>query len=270
MDVDGLQDRFALKKFSFLSVRYVSLVKELTVSRFKVSEQGTFLGFFWTLLYPLLSLGILYSLFSGNIGREIPHYGVYLFAGLIMWNLFSNATTRGLGSILFMRGILKNINMPYEVPVISEVFVRFISFILELLILYAIIIVSGVGVGVEILAVPFILMLALLLILSLSFLLAVLNVFFSDVNHVWALTLNVLFFTTPVFYDPSRLIGGPFIALYNLNPVANVIVFMRDVSLFHRMPRMDLVVYTSVFVLASFAVTFFILKRMEPRIAEEL
>ncbi|MBU0761966.1 MAG: ABC transporter permease, partial [Candidatus Altiarchaeota archaeon] len=252
MSETKLLSRRDIKTFDFLSDRYLNLIKELTLSRFKLSEQSTFLGFLWTLLYPILSVLIFYMLFSSNIGSHVEHFGIYLFIGVISWNLFSNTTSRGLGSLMMTREILKNSSIPYEVVVVSEVLVRFISFIFEIFALFALLLLTGVGVQEMILLLPFIILLEFMLAVSISFILSCLNLFFSDIGYIWSLTLNIMFFTTPVFYDPIYLIPESVSWLYHLNPMANIMYAFRDVTLYGRLPNMEMLGYTFLFCTISF------------------
>jgi len=270
MEDEGLKDRTEVRKFDFLSGLYLNLIREITISRFKLSEQGSLMGFAWTLAYPLLSTALFYVLFAGNIGSGISHFGAYAFSGIITWNLFSNATNRGLGSIVFMRDILRNANIPYEVPPISEVLVRFIAFILEIFALMGIMAATGTGFGVEIIALPALLVLEFLLILGISMLLAVLNVFISDINHIWSLVLTMVFFTTPVFYNVEKIIPKDKMWLYALNPLANIMVAIRDVTIFHRWPDMPAMAYTLVFCTVFLVASFKLLKATESMMSEEL
>ena len=270
MNEPKLRDRQNLKKFSFLSVKYLNLLKELTLSRYKLSEQTTVMGFFWTLLYPILSVGLFYILFSENIGSGIPHYGIYLFSGMIAWNLFSNATTRGLSSIMVNSTILKNANIPFEISVFSEVFVRCISYIFEILFLILLIIVVGIGFNWTILFLPVVVLIEFTLIIAISLLLATLNVYFNDINHIWALILTLAFFTTPVIYNVEKIIPASWFWLYTLNPLASIMISMRDIIIYQKLPDLMNLGYTIMFTVFALALNFMILKKMEYHMLKEI
>ena len=265
-----LIDRSRMNKFPFLGENYMCLLWELTISRFKLSEQTKFMGFLWTLLYPVLSVGLFYVLFSSNVGQGIEHFAAYLFSGMIMINLFSNATNRGLGSILQMRGLLKNARIPFEIPVISEVSVRTISFFMEIIALFIIMAATGVSFTLELLLLPYLIFLEMMLILSISTILAVLNVFVSDIIHIWSLMLSLLFFTTPVFYNVEKIIPPQYLWIYELNPLASIMMAIRDVTIFHTLPATKTILYLTLLCFVMMTGSFLLLKKVEPLMAEEL
>ncbi len=115
--------------------KYSNLLRELTLFNFKLRDQGTVLGFIWTLLHPFLMLTILYMLFSKRLGKGIEHYEIYLLIGIIQWNFLSTGTNEGLKSIMNNRSILRNIYIFRTAVVVSSVLAVAISFLLELLVL---------------------------------------------------------------------------------------------------------------------------------------
>src|SRR5205807_5337716 len=71
--------------------RFVELTLTLARTEFKLRYFGSVLGYFWSLMRPLLFFGVIYVFFTEiiNVGKGIPHYGVYLLTGIVLWNFFS-------------------------------------------------------------------------------------------------------------------------------------------------------------------------------------
>jgi lipopolysaccharide transport system permease protein len=253
-----------------LDKKYINLVYELAVSDFKLREQGTVLGFIWTLLNPLLMLGLLYMLFAKRIGIGVEHYGIYLLIGILHWNLFSTATTQGLQSIMMKRETLRNIRIPGTAVVIGSVATVFISFILEMVILIGFLSFSKVGFSTAMFSFPLILVAQLILIAGLSLVLSCLNVYFKDMQHIWGVLLKMGFFLTPIFYPVPMFIPSAKAAIYSLNPMTQIIVFARDALIYKKAPSLAGFLFLFVSVSVIFAVAYFIFKKLEDGIIERI
>ncbi len=249
---------------------YVNRVCQLTLFNFKLRDQGTVLGFMWTLLNPLLMLTILYMLFSKRLGRGIDHYEIYLLIGIIQWNFLSGGTNEGLKSIMNNHWILRNINIPRSAVVLSSVLAVCISFLLELLVLGGFIVFSGLGFSPSIVFLPFVILIQLLLIIGISFVLSCLNVYFRDTGHIWNVILRIGFFTTPIFYSIPMFISKPKMIAYSLNPMTQLIIFTRQIILSKTAPPLPDMLFVFLAVLILLAACYSIFKRSEDGIIEKL
>src|SRR3989338_11260350 len=101
------------------SFAYLDVLWEMTRGEIKQRDQGTALGFLWTLLHPALIFAVLYGLFSKWVGKFVDGYVVYLLVGLVLWNFFQKATTYALGSFRRFRGTVLNYRFPREIVVLS-------------------------------------------------------------------------------------------------------------------------------------------------------
>jgi len=87
-----------------------SLILNFAVTELKIKYRNSLLGFFWTLLEPLMYLTVIYLVMSNIMKIEIEHFEIYLLLGLIMWNMFQKATTSGLDSLVSKK-IIGNPNL---------------------------------------------------------------------------------------------------------------------------------------------------------------
>ena len=92
--------------------QYLNLTKALAYSEFKLRDQGTALGFFWTLLYPLSIFIVLFSIFSKWMGTRIENFSSYLLVGIVLWNFFATSTSNALTIITRKAEFLKNLTFP--------------------------------------------------------------------------------------------------------------------------------------------------------------
>lgn len=250
--------------------KYINLVRELTFFNFKLRDQGTVLGFMWTLLHPFLMLTILYMLFSKRLGRGIEHYEIYLLIGIIQWNFLNIGTNEGLKSIMNNRSVLCNIYISRTAIVLGSVLAVFISFLLELLVLGGFIVFSGLGFSPAILFLPFLILIQLLLVISISLVLSCLNVYFRDTAHIWNIILKIGFFTTPIFYSIPMFISKAKMTAYFLNPMTQLIIFARQIILSKTPPPFMNMLLVFLAVLIILVVCYSVFKKLEDGIIERL
>src|ERR1700744_4627927 len=107
---------------AILSKQNRALLVELVRTDFKLRYQGSLLGYAWSLLRPLFMFVILYVVFVKvyPLGKGIPHYPVYLFVGIVLWNFFTEMTQQSLGSIVGRGDLIRKIRIPRWIIVFSS------------------------------------------------------------------------------------------------------------------------------------------------------
>ncbi|OGS10726.1 MAG: hypothetical protein A2285_05820 [Elusimicrobia bacterium RIFOXYA12_FULL_57_11] len=198
----------------------------LTRVEWRLRQQSTFLGFFWTLLNPALMFVVLYGLFIKWLGRAQSDYAVFLLVGIVEWNFFSTATSHGLSALLRRGPLLKNYPLAPEIPVFASVLSIYFSHVLELLALIAMLSFFQGRVTVSWFWLIAIDGIYLALACGVSLLLAGLFVFYSDIERMWGILLTAGFFMTPVFY-PLSVLTPDKSRLLNLSPLTAVIESSR-------------------------------------------
>jgi len=194
----------------------------LTRTEFRLRDQGTVIGFLWTLLHPLFIFLILHTLFRHAMAPLIPQYASCLLIGIVQWNFFSTGTSAGLTSLLRKSGLISSHSFPRVLVVLSAVSAVLLSHLLEWGVLLAALTALGARPGLGWLALPALIAAELALVVGVSCLLAVTAVRLRDLERAWSLILYGLFFMTPVFYTAEAL-GGSAPNLTALNPLAWVI-----------------------------------------------
>jgi lipopolysaccharide transport system permease protein len=228
------------------------------------------LGFFWTLLHPLLLLLVLYLLFRNRLGGQIEHFRIYLLIGIIHWSFFSTATTKAVNSIVQRRELVVNVFFPREILVIGDVGTVLISFVLEILVLFAFIAAEGIPVRMTWLLLPAIVALQTLLVVGFGLLLAGLKVFLQDIERIWTITLRIGFFLVPIFYTPDIIADEMQRRIFLLNPLTRIMGFSREILLQGTVPSPLWMAYTLGFGAALVFLSLRLFKRLEPSFAERL
>jgi len=222
-----------MAKFSALTQRYgysVILLKQLVKTDFKLRYQGSTLGYLWSLLRPLLIFCILYLVFTVflPVGKGVPHYPVYLLLGIVLWNYFGEVTSGGVGAIVGKGDLLRKINFPKYVIILSGSFSALINLALNFIIIAIFMIIGKVAISwMALLIIPLIIELFILS-LAMAFLLSALFVKFRDVSYIWEVIMQGAFYATPILYPLSKI---PVWAakLLILNPMAQIIQDARYV-----------------------------------------
>ena len=209
------------------------LLRELVVTDFKLRYQGSALGYAWSVLKPLFLFAILYIIFDKflSLGREIEHFPVYLLLGVVLWTFFSEATNQGLQSIVSRGDLIRKINFPKYIIVISGTFSSFINLAINLAVVFVFIIINGVDLSwTALLIVPLVVELYILA-LGIAFLLAALNVKLRDTGYLWEVFMQAAFYATPVIYPLQMVVAQSTQAaqILMLSPVAQIIQDARYV-----------------------------------------
>lgn len=203
------------------------LLAELVRTEFKLRYQDSALGFLWSLLKPLMMFAILYFVFGQllRIGSDIEHFAVYLLLGIVLWNFFVEATGQGLSAIVARGDLIRKINFPKYIIVVSGTISALINLGINMLVIAVFMVINGVDLLPT--APLFILPVLLLYVfaLSIAFFLSAANVKYRDVGHIWDVLIQAAFYATPILYpisivlERSEQIGS----LLMLNPVAMII-----------------------------------------------
>jgi ABC-2 type transport system permease protein len=196
----------------------------------KVKYQGSALGFLWSLANPLLLLVVYSFVFQVVFRSGVPHFGIYLMCGLLVWNAFSGSLGAATGSVVGNAGLVKKVRFPLSVLPLSAVGFAAVHFVLQLGVLVVVMVVIGYPFfGPQLLLLIPALAVALLFTVALSFVVAALNVRFRDTQHFVEIALVAWFWLNPIVYPVAFVrdrLGDHFWA-YFLNPMAGVITTMQ-------------------------------------------
>lgn len=208
-----------------LSKRNRVLLSELVRTDFKLRYQGSVLGYTWSLLKPLLLFVILYIVFVYflKIGKDVPHYPVYLLLGIVLWNFFSETTSQSLGSIVGRGDLIRKIRIPRWIIVFSSSISALINLLLNLVVVGVFMIINQVPLTATIFLLPFNILEIYLFALGLSLFLSAAYVKFRDVSYIWEVVLQAGFYATPIIY-PLGMITSMFVQKALLfSPIAQAV-----------------------------------------------
>lgn len=208
------------------------LLNELSKTDFKLRYQGSILGYLWAIIRPFLMFGTMYLVFAKflRFGDEIPHYPVYLLVGTVLWNFFIECTNQGIQSLLIRSDLMRKIAFPKWIIVLSATTTALINLGINFVVIILFSFFSGIAPSLGWLLVPFLILELYLLSLGLALLLGSVNIKYRDVQSIWEVVVQALFYAVPIIY-PIQMVAtySNFTAhLLMLNPIAQVIQDVRS------------------------------------------
>lgn len=244
-----------------------SLVRRDLRGRYK----GSFLGFLWTFVNPLLQL-LVYSLVFTNIMRveDVEIYYLYLFIALIPWLFFSNSIAGGASCIIAQKDMVSKIYFPREVIPISYVTSGFVNMLLCFIVVIAAVLISGIEVNVLTwLFLPVIFIIQYILVLGITMLVSAVTVYFRDLEHILGIIMMAWMYLTPIIYTPN-MVPDSFRMYFDLNPMTHIVTAYRDILYYGRMPEFSTLISSVVFGIVFLVIGFVSFGKLKRHFAEEM
>lgn len=223
--------RKATDKFRYSRV----ILKELVKTDFQLRYQGSFLGVAWSVLKPLMLFCVMYVVFVRflKFSDGTPTFPMVLLLGIGLWNFFSEATSMGLNGITGRGDVLRKVDFPKYIIVVSATVGSLISLAINMGVVLVFCVLTRVQFTWNVLWLPLNFLQLYMLALGVALLLATMNVFFRDIQHIWEVLMQALFYATPIIYPLSLVVvqlgpkGVIIQKLMLLNPTAQIIQDIR-------------------------------------------
>jgi lipopolysaccharide transport system permease protein len=194
----------------------------------KVRYKQTLLGVAWVIIQPLATT-LIFTIIFGNLAKmpsENLPYAVFALSGLVPWNYFSGAFSRGSVSLVGSSHLISKVYFPRLIIPIASVLGGLVDFVIVMGMVFALMIFYGIGLSPAVIALPLYVMLAIVTALAVSMWLSALNVQYRDVSYLVPFVAQFWLYATPVVY-PSNLVPAQWRLLYALNPMVSVVEGFR-------------------------------------------
>lgn len=234
---------------------------------------GSSLGFFWTVINPVLMLVTYTFIFSILLKLEFQaetgtfDFALYLFCGLLPWLAVQDSLQRGSSSLMENANLIKNVNFPSSFVPTHIVFSNVINELIGLGILLIAIVVSPYQLHWTVFLIPLVLVLQVFFTLGLTWLFSCFTVFFRDTVHFLSVVLMIWMFITPIFY-PSSVYPDRLVILLDINPMHHIVSIYRDLLLAGQFPDFSNIFYLSVFSLISFLIGYRVFSKNQSSFAD--
>jgi ABC-2 type transport system permease protein len=262
--------------------RLWTLAWALAVTDFRLKFFGSALGYLWQLMRPLMLFGVLYAVFSLflDVGEDVRYYPVALLLGIVLYSFFNEATSTSVRSLVVRENLVRKIDFPRLAVPLASVLTALFNLALNLVPVFVFLLASGGRPRLGWLALPFLLALLALFALGLGMLLSALFVRFRDVEPIWDVVLQIMFYASAIFFPIDLLLKGDYKWLGRVlmaNPLAAIVQELRHVMISPQYLsaheaiglRWRLLIPIGVVVLVT-AVGYAVFSREAPRIAEDL
>ena len=258
-----------------------NLIANLARRDLKAKYKKSLLGWMWSLINPAAPLAVYTFVFGIILKGRAPQAGngslkafsLYLFAGLVVWNLFSNTLSASMEALEDSGELLTKIYFPPECPAFAAVLGVVLQGAMETVILVVALAVAG-NLSWTMLLIPVVLVAVILLATGIGLVLSVANIHYRDVGYITTIAMQVLFYCTPIVYPleliPERVWGLPAQRLIGLNPVARCVSVMRDLVWHLRLPSAADGAYVLIVAGVVFALSWWWFSSRSPRVIEEL
>jgi ABC-2 type transport system permease protein len=276
--------------------RFWALTFTLARTEFKLRFYGSVLGYMWTLMRPLLLFGVLWIFFTkvGHVnsgkGPGEKYYGAQLLGSIVLFTFFVEGTTNAVRSVVDRENLVRKIHFPRLVIPLSVVLLGLFNLGLNLIVVAIFAIAAGVRPMLSWLELPLIILALVICATGLAMLLSAMFVHFRDIQPIWEVIAQILFYASPViisietvikaFHSPEHkfLMHHQYLLhVYMLNPLAVIFQQFRHAMITNATPSAGAVLgsWTSLLgalaiVVGLFVVGFTVFNRAAARIAENL
>jgi ABC-2 type transport system permease protein len=259
--------------------RFMHLTWTLAVTDFKLRFFGSVLGYLWQLMRPLMLFGVLYFVFTEfvRIGQQAPHFAVVLLLGIVIFTFFADATGAAVSSLVDRETMLRKIHFPRLVIPLSVVLTAYFNLLINLVAVAIFALAQGIEPRLTWLEFPVLLLILGIWAVGLSMLLSALYVRARDVQPIWEVVVQAMFYAAPVIYPIESIPQQQWAKFVMCNPLATIIEQARFAVVDPHAPTSAAAIgatgrlaIPAGIMIASVVVGFWVFNREAPRIAEQL
>jgi ABC-2 type transport system permease protein len=266
--------------------RFWHLTFNIALTQWKLRFFGSALGYLWQLVRPLLLFLVLYVFFTkvakvgANKGPEYHFYGAQLLASIVLFTFFGESTMNAVRGVVDNEVLVRKIQFPRLVIPLSIVLLALFNLSLNLIVVTIFALIAGVRPMLTWLEVPLIVGMLVVLCTGIAMLLSALFVYFRDVQPIWEVISQVIFYASPIIIPIATVqehLSPTLLHIYMLNPLAVIFQQFRHAFINHATPSAASLLGSTAqlaepigIVLVVFVLGFWVFNRIAPRVAEDL
>lgn len=255
-----------------------NLLYLLSLKELRTRYKKSILGWAWSLFNPLSQMLIFTVIFiyvfkaAAPIGDPsgLKNFPLYFMSGLLPFNFFSITVGVSIGAVQGGAGLIKKVQFPHEHLVFSVVVAQFITLMIELTMLAVAMFIGGNNI-LPWLPLLFVVLIFLALFSSgVALMLSAANVFYHDINYLWGILSQILFYATPIIYNPATINLRALVLIANYGPTGSFITSIHNIVYDLRVPGTGRLLELAVIGIATFFFGLWVFNRLSPHFAEEM
>lgn len=273
--------------------RFWHLTFNIAKTNWKMRFFGSFLGYIWQLIRPLLLFGVLYVFFTkvGHLnnqrtpnGKLIPsyrYYGAQLLGAIVLFTYLQEATIGSVRSVVDNEVLVRKVEFPRMVIPLSQVLLATFNLAGNLVVVFIFALISGVEPMLSWAELLPIIAMEAVFAAGLAMLLSTAFVYFRDIQPIWEVVLQILFYASPVIITMAtvqeHLHNGPLMKIYMANPMAILLQQFKHAVINHQAFGAEYYVGGNVWllvpiaiVIGTFGLGFWMFSRAAPNVADNL
>lgn len=212
------------------------LFEELVKRDFAKKYKRTVLGMLWSVLGPLMTLGVMALVFTQFFGRSMEHYIIYLFCGNLLYNFFKESTSTGMTALYDNSGIFSKVNVPKYMFLLSKNVSALINFGINIVILFIFCIIDSVPFTWKFIFLLYPIGCLVVFNLGAGLILSALYLMFRDMKYLYDIFTLLLMYLSAIFYSIDAY-SQEIQYLFYLNPIYVYIRYFRKIILEGTIPR---------------------------------
>lgn len=263
-----------MKKLIMNTFKELYAYREMIVSMVRKQLRGKYkasvLGFLWSFINPLLQLVIYTLVFSNIMKINIEKFYLFLFVALIPWIFFSNSVAGGSTCIVADSNLIKKVYFPRQVLPIAYVTTGFVNMLLSFVIVFAALIIGGIGLDVKALAwLPIVMLSEYILSLGIAMLTSAMTVYFRDLEYILGIVTMAWMYLTPVMYN-LETIPDNLLPIFKINPMTSITIAYREILFYKQKPEIVTLLESLLFSTSILVIGWLLFERLQKHFVEEL
>ncbi|MCR5090945.1 MAG: ABC transporter permease [Oscillospiraceae bacterium] len=206
---------------------YREMLKSLVKKDLRTRYKGSFLGFLWTFVSPMLQVAVYAIIFPYLLRNTVEHYTMFLFVAQVPWNFFTNSILGSCGLFIYNSDLVTKVYFPREVLPLSNALGGLCNMCFGFMVVFVLLLVSGISLTWNVLWIPVLFVLQTIFCAGIALLFSSINVYFRDIEHLMSIIVMAMYFATPIMYDLKALPLKAQKLLY-LNPMTGFILNYRN------------------------------------------